>query len=203
MIIRLDLKWGNLPVAVTRRGMNGLGAMKPQAKTILVVEDDPNDRFLIETAFRRIGLTQPLHLVNDGAEAIAYLCGENRYADRERFPYPSFIMTDLKMPGVDGFGVLEFLRKNPEWQITPVVVFSASLDTDDIKKCYALGASSYHVKPPNLEALRRQLKVLLDYWQTCEVPQVDVTGKRVQTTSKGKIGERYPQGFSPASAPHR
>jgi len=72
------------------------------------------------------------------------MCGEGRYADRERFAYPTFIMTDLKMPRVDGFGVLEFLKKNPEWRVIPAVMLSASRDTDDIKKSYALGASSYH-----------------------------------------------------------
>ena len=177
--------------------------MKPQIKTILVVEDDANDQFLIETAFQQIGSTDTVHLVSNGAEAIAYLCGEGQYADRERFGYPTFIMTDLKMPQVDGFGVLEFLKRNPEWQVIPVVVFSASHDTDDIKKSYALGASSYHIKPNTLDALRRQLQVLLDYWHSCEVPQVDVTGKRLQTESSGKIGERFPQGSSAESAPHR
>jgi CheY-like chemotaxis protein len=189
-----------LPAVFSAVGWN---SVKARHKTILVVEDDPNDQFLIETAFQRIGCAEQVHLVNDGAEAIAYMCGEGQYADRERFAYPTFIMTDLKMPRVDGFGVLEFLRKNPEWSITPAVVFSASHDTDDIKKCYALGATSYHVKPQNLEKLCQQLKVLLDYWQTCEVPEADVTGKRVQTRSEGKIGERFPQGHSAESAPRR
>jgi hypothetical protein len=64
---------------------------------------------------------------------------------------------------------------------------------DDIKKAYMLGASSYHVKPGSPAELRRQLTVLHDYWVTCEVPEVDVTGRQVSTDSKGKLGERFSQ----------
>src|SRR6185295_13658361 len=99
----------------------------------------------------------------------------------------------LKMPGADGFAVLEHLRGNPEWAVIPTVVFSNSRDLDDIKKSYILGASSYHVKPSSAEALREQMKVLHDYWLTCEVPQVDSTGRQLPTDSNGKLGERFAQ----------
>jgi CheY-like chemotaxis protein len=66
--------------------------------TIMVIEDDPSDQFLIKAAFREIGVTDPIQYVGDGAEAIAYMMGEGKYADREKFPYPTFIITDLKMP---------------------------------------------------------------------------------------------------------
>jgi DNA-binding response OmpR family regulator len=121
------------------------------------------------------------------------MMGEGKYADRTLFAYPTFIMTDLKMPGSDGFAVLEFLKKNPEWAIIPTIVFSASTDLDDIKKAYMLGASSYHVKPSSPSAMIHQLKVLHDYWITCEVPQVDSTGRQVHTNSNGKLGERFLQ----------
>lgn len=177
--------------------------MKPTLATILVVEDDPNDQFLIKEALREAGAVCPIHVVNDGVEAIAYICGEGKYADREKFAYPTFIMMDLKMPRVDGFGVLEFLKKNPAWKIIPAVVLSASSDLDDIKKSYMLGASSYHVKPQNMDKLRQQLKVLYDYWMTCEVPEVDISGKQLQTESGGKLGERFPQESTSEHEPHR
>lgn len=177
--------------------------MKTYHATILVIEDDPNDQVLIETAFRRVGVTDPIHLLADGAEAIAYMCGEGKYEDRDKFAYPTFITTDLKMPRADGFAVLEFLKKNPEWKVIPAVVLSASSDLDDVKKSYMLGASSYHVKPKTLEDLCRQLKILNDYWLTCEVPQVNKDGKQLQTNSQGKLGERFPQQSSPAEEPHR
>jgi CheY-like chemotaxis protein len=166
--------------------------MKKYFATILVVEDDQNDQFLIERGFRAVGVKGPIHLVNDGGEAIAYMMGEGKFADRAKFAYPTFIMTDLKMP-VDGFTVLEFLRGNPEWAIIPTVVFSASRDHDDIKKAYMLGASSYHVKPASHDELRQQLATLNAYWVTCEVPQVDITGKQLPTDSEGKLGERFVQ----------
>ena len=157
----------------------------------MVVDDDPNDRILIERAFRAVGVKDPIQVLHDGLEAIAYMKGEGKYADRGLFTYPTFITTDLKMPGADGFAVLEHLKRNPEWAVIPTVVLTGSKDLDDIKRAYALGASSYHVKPHSSADLRLQLKVLHDYWMTCEVPEVDKTGKQLPTTSAGKLGERF------------
>jgi len=175
--------------------------MKNYYTTILVIEDDPNDQLLIEAAFRKIGVSSPIHVVGDGAEAIAYMSGEGKFSDRKKFAYPTFVMTDLKMR-TDGFEVLDFLKKNPEWRVIPAVVLSASSDLDDIKKSYMLGASSYHVKPQSPEQLRTLLKTLHDYWLTCEVPQVDASGKQLETNSAGKLGERFTKETSPASEPH-
>ena len=177
--------------------------MKTYHTTILIVEDDPNDQLLIERAFRKAGVTSPIHVVGDGTEAIAYMCGEGKFADRQKFAYPTFITTDLKMPRADGFAVLEFLKKNPDWKVIPAVVLSSSRDADDIKKAYMLGASSYHLKPHSLDQLSDQLKTLHEYWLTCEVPQVDITGKQIETNSHGKLGERFSQDPSPEGEPHR
>jgi len=167
--------------------------MKTYHSTILVVDDDPNDLILIETAFRAIGVKDPIHTVSGGREAIAYMMGEGKFSDRRVYGYPTFITTDLKMPGADGFDVLEHLKNNPEWAIIPTVVLTSSRDLDDIKKAYMLGASSYHVKPNSSEELRQQLKVLHDYWMTCEVPEADSTGRQLRTDSHGKLGERFAQ----------
>lgn len=167
--------------------------MKKYHSTILVIDDDPNDLIFIERAFRAIGVKDPIHTLSGGLEAIAYMMGEGKYSDRRVFAYPTFITTDLKMPGADGFAVLEHLKNNPEWAVIPTVVLTSSRDLDDIKKAYMLGASSYHVKPGSPAELRRQLTVLHDYWVTCEVPEVDVTGRQVSTDSKGKLGERFSQ----------
>lgn len=167
--------------------------MKKYHSTIMVVDDDPNDLILIERAFREIGVREPIHTINGGREAIAYMMGEGKYSNRALYAYPTFITTDLKMPEADGFAVLEHLKNNPEWAVIPTVVLTSSRDLDDIKKAYMLGASSYHVKPGSPGELRRQLKVLHDYWVTCEVPQVDGNGRQLPTDSKGKLGERYEQ----------
>ena len=140
-------------------------------------------------AFGGIGLTDAVHFVNDGREAIAYMMGEGTYSDRDKYPYPTFIITDLKMPHVSGLEVLEHLKANPAFKVIPTVVLTASSDRDDIKKSYALGASSYHVKPQTMPELRSLIKVLHDYWMTCQVPEVDTSGKQLPTDSKGKLGE--------------
>jgi CheY-like chemotaxis protein len=168
--------------------------------TILVVEDNPDDRLLIERGFRKIGVESPIHLVDGGDEAVAYMKGEGKYSDRAQFAYPSFIITDLKMPKGDGFAVLDFLKRNPAWAIIPTVVLSSSADPDDVKKAYSLGASSFHCKPASTEELRELLAVVHAYWMTCEVPEVDVTGKQLPTESQGKLGEKYPQEVASAGA---
>jgi CheY-like chemotaxis protein len=172
--------------------------LKKYHATIMVVEDDPNDQILIERAFRIIGVTDPIQVVGDGVEAISYMMGEGKYSDRQKYAYPTFVMTDLKMPRADGFAVLEFLKGNPDWKVIPTIVLSASSDLDDIKKSYMLGASSYHIKPHGFEALQHQLAIINSYWITCQVPEVDITGKQLPTDSKGKLGERFPQADSSA-----
>jgi CheY-like chemotaxis protein len=159
--------------------------------TILVVDDDPNDQLMIENALRSAGSHWSVCLLNDGAAAIAYLKGEGAYADRTRHPYPSLLITDLKMGPVDGLALLEFLKSTPRSAIVPSVVFSASSDPDDIDKAYALGASCYHVKPSSAANFASLMRLLHDYWLTCEVPEVDDTGVRRITNSAGRIGQRY------------
>ncbi|HYE30388.1 MAG TPA: response regulator [Methylomirabilota bacterium] len=167
--------------------------MKKSNPTILIIEDNLDDQFLIERALRKSGVTDPIHLLSDGDEAIKYMMGEGKFSDRHKYAYPTFILTDLKMMRMDGFAVLEFLKSNPEWAVIPTIVMSSSADLDDIKKAYMLGASSYHVKPRTHGALMHQMKVLHEYWMTCEVPEVDSTGRQVRTNSEGKLGERFPQ----------
>lgn len=166
--------------------------MRPSG-TILVIDDDPNDRLLIEEALRTVCANSAVVMFADGGDAIHYLQGDDPYSDRTRFPYPSFVITDLKMPRVDGLAVLEFLRSRPQSAIVPTIVFSSSSDPDDVQKSYMLGASSYHVKPSTAERFTEQVRVMHDYWMTCEVPDVDRNGVRRPTESRGRIGQRYSQ----------
>lgn len=158
---------------------------------LLVVDDDPNDRLMIEHALHSAGSHWTIRSLNDGSAAISYLKGEGSYADRERHPYPSLIITDLKMGPVDGLAVLEFLQSTPRSAIVPTIVFSASSDPDDIDKAYLLGASCYHVKPSAAVDFAAAVRLLHDYWLTCEVPNVDGAGVRRITDSRGRIGQRY------------
>lgn len=157
------------------------------------MDDDQNDRTLVESALRFNGVTCPIMSACDGLEAISYLMGERRFSNRREFPYPTFIVLDLKMPRADGFEVLRHLKRNPAFAITPTVVLSASQDADDIKKAYMLGASCYHLKPASFDELQSQLKILHDYWRTCRLPARDETGRQTQTDSTGKLGERFLQ----------
>lgn len=165
--------------------------MKEQRHILLVIDDDQNDQLFIKTALREVGVSDRIFCVSSGEEAIHYLDGQGKYASRQDYPFPSAVITDLKMPLVDGFGVLEHLQKNPHWKVIPVVVLTASADTDDIQRAYMLGANSYLIKPHEYTELRSLLKLYYDYWAACEVPIVDDTGKSLQTESRGKLGERY------------
>lgn len=173
--------------------------MKAQNPCFLVVDDSETDQMMIVRALRNL-LTYPLHCVSSGNEAIRYLNGEGAFADRARFPYPSTIMTDLKMGDGDGFDLLQNLKHNPLWVIIPTLVLSGSSDADDIKQAYALGASCYLVKPSGYAELKSLIGKLIGFWNECEVPEIDPSGRLLQTQSAGKLGERFP---GPADAPAR
>lgn len=142
-------------------------------ETILVVEDDESYQILIREAFRAVGVQSPLQFASSGSEAIAYLMGEGKFSDRNAYPYPTFIITDLNMPAGSGLSVLEHTKRNQDWDIIPKVVLTSSEDPDDIRKAYQLGASCYHLKPGSQKELCQFLKTLHEYWMTCKVPEVD------------------------------
>jgi len=121
--------------------------------TILVADDDPNDVFFLRRAFQKTGLEHPVVHVTDGQEAIDYLRGEADYSDRSRFPLPALLLLDLKMPKVDGFDVLSWLKNRPDLADLPVVVLSSSSREDDIQRARELGADDYRVKPADFDDL--------------------------------------------------
>jgi CheY-like chemotaxis protein len=159
--------------------------------TVLIIDDDSSDQELIKTAFQKNGSRHCFQCVNSGREAIAYLKGDGAYSNRTEFPYPSFILTDLKMRDGDGFAVLEFLKTVPESAVIPTVVFSSSSDQEDVKTSYKLGAGSYLVKPCNFTALVEMIKLFHDYWMGCEIPETDGSGKWIVKDGSGKLGARF------------
>jgi CheY-like chemotaxis protein len=132
--------------------------------TVLLAEDDPDDICLTQLAFKKGRLANPLQVVRDGAEAIAYLEGEGRYADRHRYPLPILLLLDLKMPRVNGFQVLEWLQKHPVMYRLPVAVLTSSDHDPYVQRAFELGADSYLVKPPNAETLLALVQRLHAYW---------------------------------------
>ncbi len=158
---------------------------------LLIVDDDENDRMLIERAFLKLNVGYRIEPLKIGGEALALIKGEGIYADRKAHPFPTFILTDLKMPGGDGFEILAYLKQHPEILIVPVVMLSGSDDPDDVRQAYMLGASSFIVKPPGLDGLEGIVQKLHYYWSECEVPLTDDSGRAIVTKSAGKIGERF------------
>jgi CheY-like chemotaxis protein len=138
--------------------------------TILVAEDDPNDVMLLEMAIRMNGVKSPVNVVRDGEEAIEYLEGRGQYSDREKFPLPSVIISDVKMPRRNGLEVVEWVRQHPACSITPILMLSGSRIQHDVLNAYKLGANSYFTKPSTLEELCELLRLALDYWIRCERP---------------------------------
>ena len=122
--------------------------MTTDRATVLLAEDDPDDVLLTQIAFERARLANPLQVVRDGEEAIAYLKGTGKFANRAEFPMPSLLLLDLVMPLINGFEVLEWLREQqPGLNSLPVVVLTASETIHDIKLASQLGALSFLVKP--------------------------------------------------------
>lgn len=122
-------------------------------KTVLYVDDNPNDRFLVERACRNAGVSLLLKTTNSGTAAIRYLSGDGAFANRTEYPIPDLILLDLKMPEMDGFQVLRWIRTNSATQMIPVALFSASLIPGDVAKGYAEGADFFIVKPSALTTL--------------------------------------------------
>ncbi len=135
-----------------------------QNQFILLAEDDPNDVLLIQRAFQKAGMKNVLKVVRDGEQAIEYLSGRDQYANRERFPLPYLLLLDLKMPGTDGFEVLQFLRGVPELRRLLVVVLTSSNLQADVDRAYELGANSYLVKPVEFEEMVNLIQRFESYW---------------------------------------
>jgi CheY-like chemotaxis protein len=140
---------------------------KMPSLTILLVEDDEDDAILLQNAFEREGIKR---IVRNGVQCIQYLEGEGDYADRESSPFPNVIFTDLKMPVMDGFDVLRWLRDHSRSFFVPAMVLTSSSDYGDIEKAYRLGANAYLVKPNSLPDLQKFIRTAHDFWKNCAKP---------------------------------
>jgi CheY-like chemotaxis protein len=140
--------------------MNETPSARP---VILLVDDNPHDVVLIRLAFRKVGIIDTIQLVKDGAEAIRYINAEEPYGDRVKYPAPTLLLLDLKMPGANGFEVLKWIRSQEHLDSLVVVVMSGSREDADIQRAYDLGANSYLVKPTKFEDLVKMMESLKDY----------------------------------------
>ncbi len=133
-------------------------------KFILLVEDDANDVLLLERAFQKAELRNILKIVRDGAQAMDYLSAQGIFADRQKFPLPFLLLLDLKMPGMDGFEVLQWVRAQPELMRLLIVVLTSSNLQSDVDRAYELGANSYLVKPVGFEEMVNLIQRFEIYW---------------------------------------
>lgn len=144
--------------------------MKTPHQTILVVEDDENDAMFLQRAFAKAGFPNPIRCVQNGEEAIAYLKGEGIYANREKYAFPRVIVTDLKMPQMDGLQFLRWLQENPQYRVVPTIVFTSSTAQADVNEAFDRGAGAYIVKPVDVRELERIAKTIAEYWRMSLLP---------------------------------
>jgi two-component system, response regulator len=139
---------------------------------ILLVEDNPNDVELMLHAFRKHNLSNRLHVVRDGAEALEFVFGTDAAAPHSTEPSPKVILLDLKLPKVDGLEVLRRLKADPRTRAIPVVVLTSSREECDIVESYQLGVNSYIVKPVDFGQLIESVRQLGLYWLLLNQPPV-------------------------------
>lgn len=128
---------------------------KARSAVILMIEDDPNDVFLMKRALERAGLDFPVRSVPDGEEAVAYLEGSGRYADRDSHPVPCMVLLDFKLPRRNGLEVLRWLRARKDLEDLPVLMISSSTRPEDKKAAIDNGIEAYRVKPVSFEEMIR------------------------------------------------
>jgi CheY-like chemotaxis protein len=138
--------------------------MNVSNQPILLVEDDENDVMLLQRAFRRAAIVNPLQVVRNGDDAVAYLEGTGAFADRQLYPLPVLMLLDLKLPRRTGLEVLQWVKERTGLKKIPIIVLTSSKNDDDVNRAYELGANSYVVKPVSFETLLELVKSLELYW---------------------------------------
>lgn len=132
---------------------------------ILIVDDREDDSFLLERMLRRLGVGNSIVKLSSGDDALHYLAGEYQFKDRTRYPLPSVLFLDLRMPGKDGFDVLQWIQQNPLPSRCLVLIVSELRALDDIRQAYRLGADSFLSKPLNEPELRECLRNHPECWE--------------------------------------
>ena len=147
--------------------------------TILMADDDADDRRLTRDALEESRLANDLRFVENGEELLSYLRNKGKYADRDAFPRPGLILLDLNMPRMDGRTALKEIKADPELRQIPVTVLTTSKADEDIFRSYDLGVNSYIVKPVTFEALVDILQTLEKYWfEIVELPPEYLQGRQ-------------------------
>lgn len=152
---RLFLVTGRLDADRMRRHKQGC-----MTRTILIADADPVSVRSLKTVLQSARLMNPLHVVKDGAETIAFLEGAGLFTDRSRYPYPALVFLDLRLPKISGVEVLEYLDFRPQHKHLAIVVFTPTGNLDQIRQAYQLGASSFLTKPASAQDFWNLMKWL-------------------------------------------
>jgi CheY-like chemotaxis protein len=145
----------------------------PNQPPIFVVDDSEDHVFLLNHAFQKAGILHPVQVANNGEDAIAYLEGTGRYSDWKEFPLPLTVLLDIKMPGMDGFDVLRWIRQQPGLKALRVAMLTSSDLGQEIKTAYELGANVFLTKPVDLARLVEMVKVVRAHWlEFAQTPEV-------------------------------
>ena len=135
-------------------------------RPVLYAEDEENDAYFLQRAFKTVGILHPLVIVNDGQEAINYCRGDGDRANAEEHPSPCLILLDLNMPKRSGIDVLDWIRKESLIPNVPVIILTSSLQDSDIDLAYGHGANAYLVKPYKPDELVAMSQAIKDFWFT-------------------------------------
>jgi len=147
---------------------------RAQPITILMAEDDADDRLLVKEAFQESHVVNGIRFVENGLELLEYLRRQGKYTDPHQFPAPDLILLDLNMPRKDGREALEEIKADSNLRHIPVVVLTTSQTEEDILRSYEIGAAGYITKPVTVEALVEIIKGLGEYWmQIVRLPPND------------------------------
>jgi len=138
--------------------------MSDGSKVILLVEDNPDDAALTLRAFKRSHVMNTIEVARDGIEALDFLFARGDYASREGAPLPTLVILDLKLPKLDGLGVLKAIRADQRTHLLPVVILTSSKEEQDLISGYSLGANSYVRKPVDFVEFAEAVKVLGIFW---------------------------------------
>ncbi|MUG93950.1 response regulator [Scytonema sp. UIC 10036] len=135
----------------------------PGAYPVLLAEDNEGDLIFLQRAIRKAGVPISLHVVSNGEEAVSYLLGEGQYADRERYPEPVILITNVKMPRMNGLELLTWVKQQSNYKHLPVLVMSSSEEPEEMNQVTALGGCVYFVKTSNLDTLTEFVKQMMTY----------------------------------------
>ncbi|MGI9425733.1 MAG: response regulator [Hyphomicrobiaceae bacterium] len=156
-----------------------------QSLSFLIVDDDEDDRLLIEDAFLECAMANQRDYAADGVEMLQYLRAEGKWVGRPTSQMPSLILLDLNMPRMDGRRALAHLKNDPILRYIPVIVLTTSRSDEDKLRAYDLGATSFILKPVTFDAIMKLVQVLDCYWAThVELPKLPEYVRRAAAESQ-------------------